>query len=104
MPSLNFPPDFRISNLKAFTVSVGTSAVEILGTAANVLPGFVWMVLYNNSSNNMYYAGDSSVTTSSGFPLKAGESVTLPATNAPSFDPYVIADGSSSDLRVILYK
>jgi hypothetical protein len=106
MPSLAFPPDFRISKFKSTNVSVGVTAAQV-DTAANIsgLESFVWITLYNNHATQIVYLGaDNTVTTANGFPLQPGETQIIPATDAPSFDLWAIADGAATDLRVMFSK
>lgn len=95
------PPGAIYRKIKAINISVGASAVQV-DTAANVLPSFKWIILFNNHNSNKVYIGeDNTVTTSKGMPILPQDYWVIAAEHAPSFDLWVIADGASTDLRVL---
>ena len=94
------PPEVIYRQHKVLNISVGTSAVQV-DSAANVLPSFKWIILFNNHNSNKIYLGhDSGLTTANGMPLLPQDYWVMAAEDAPSFDLWVIADGASTDLRI----
>ncbi len=86
---------------RQFATSVGTSATAIEGTQ---YPGFLLL----NNSGSIVFIGDSAVTTSTGFPVLAGE-VFSPSemahnslTGKVSDRLFGIVSSGTADMRVLL--
>jgi len=82
------------NSLVSFSLSVGTSAVEIKSGVSR-LENRKAILFFNNSNRTMYW-GDSSVSTSNGIPLARGESVLIKVEDVPIF---VVTDQSGQDGR-----
>jgi hypothetical protein len=82
------------SNIAATTVSVGATAVLLVDgtTSRNNL------IVQNAHASQNLYVGPSTVDTTTGLRLAAGESVGLPDFNGPL---YGIASGAATDTRVL---
>lgn len=87
---------------KQFSKTVPTAAAERLtaqstGNVPRANGGIVVKALSTNTA--VVYVGDSSVTTSDGFPLSANESISLPVDDPSKV--YCISGTSSQVLRVL---
>lgn len=76
------------------TVSVGTSAT-LIRAAASARDAII--VQNAHASNLLYIGTDSSVTTSNGLRVGAGESISVPTRG----NVYGIASGASTDVRYL---
>lgn len=91
------PEDFSVSiGLFATAVTVGTSATPL---PANPLEYRRALVVHNNGSNTVFL-GDSTVTTSTGLPLVAGEKIAFDIQGNPNVEVYAVA-GSNTDVRIM---
>lgn len=94
-----------ILNPEDFSVSIGlrTQAITVGGTAvalpSNPLEYRRALVVHNNGSS-VIYLGDSSVTTSNGMPLAAGEKIAFDIQGTPNVAVFAIS-ASSVDVRVM---
>lgn len=94
-----------VLNPEDFSVSIGlrTSAV-VVGTSATPLPAnpleFRRALVVHNNSGTTIFLGDSSVTTSTGLPLAAGEKIAFDIQNNPNVVVYGVA-GADSDVRIM---
>ncbi len=78
-------------------VTVGTSAVALPTTAMSARRA---LSIRNNSSTNILYIGfDSIVTTATGFPVRAGESIPFDFT--ASLMVWGIASAAGTDVRIL---
>lgn len=99
--ALGFNPDRADTNETGYVsaiLSVGTSQVEIKAGGSR-LTGRQLVVVYNDSSNTVYF-GPSGVTTSGstkGVPVAKGQMVSVPIGNQAI---YLIAGSSSNDVIV----
>lgn len=90
-----------MSRARQYVISVGTSATAIEGTQ---FPGFR---IYHNGTE-IVYLGDSDVTTSTGYPLVAGEEFILSELSFKSLRGiradrlYGIVAASTEEVRVII--
>lgn len=91
------PEDFSVSiGFRNLAITVGTSAVPL---PANPLEYRRALVISNNGGNTIFI-GDSSVTTSNGLPLAAGEKIAFDIQNNPNVVVYAVA-GSDTDVRIL---
>lgn len=91
------PEDFSVSiGLRTSAVTVTTSATPL---PANPLEYRRALVVHNNSGNTIFL-GDSSVTTSTGLPLAAGEKIAFDIQNNPNVVVYGVA-GTDTDVRIM---
>lgn len=87
------------------SVSIGikSQAVTVVATAtplpASALEYRRSLSIYNNSSV-VIYLGYSDVTTSTGFPLAAGQSISIDCQQTPGMTVYAIC-GSSANVRIL---
>lgn len=82
--------------LKPSSVTVGTSSVKLPTTP---LSGRTSIIIRNWSGGNTVYIGDSTVSTSNGFPLRPNEYDTF--TIEDGIDIYAVASGAGSDIRIL---
>jgi len=82
-------------------VTVGSSATELYASGAR-LAGRHALVIYNSSGSTIYI-GDSGVTTSTGFPVLAGDTLVLTIDPNSDFAVYAIT-ASSAVVRVMELK
>jgi hypothetical protein len=96
--------------MKAYTVSIGTTATRIVPTAAEVSAsptGATWAggtdqtasFHLKNPSANTIYLGGSDVNTTSGFPLLSGESIEIDLQSDALFGVVAAATETVSILR-----
>lgn len=91
------PEDFSVSiGLRTAAVTVGTSATPL---PSNPLEYRRALVVHNNGGNTIFL-GDSSVTTSTGIPLAAGEKIAFDIQNNPNVVVYGVA-GADTDVRIM---
>lgn len=91
------PEDFSVSiGLRPTAVTVGGSPTAL---PANPLEYRRALVIHNNGASTIYL-GDSSVTTSNGLPLVAGEKIAFDIAGNPNVVIYAIAVGSI-DVRIL---
>jgi hypothetical protein len=91
------PEDFSVSiGLRPTAVTVTTSPTPL---PTNPLEYRRALVIHNNGASTIYL-GDSSVTTSNGIPLVAGEKIAFDIQNNPNVTVYAISTGSV-DVRVL---
>lgn len=91
------PEDFSVSiGLRTSAVTVGTSATPL---PANPLEYRRALVVHNNSGSTVFL-GDSSVTTTTGLPLAAGEKIAFDIQNNPNVVVYGVA-GANADVRIM---
>lgn len=101
---LTLPPGVVYRQIKTLNVAVTTSAIQV-DTEVNKasIAGFKWIVLFNNNAsgeNSIFMGHSSAVTTATGLPIVAQDYWLLGCEDAPTFDLWAIA-GGSSDLRVM---
>lgn len=77
--------------------SVGTSPTSLF-VGEEILPKRQQMIVYNDSTETIYY-GDSSVTTATGMPVASGDSVVFNFDVNVTTDIYFVA-GVSSNVRI----
>ena len=91
------PEDFSVSiGLRSRAVTVGVSATPL---PTNPLEYRRALVVHNNGSNTVF-VGDSSVTTSTGLPLAAGEKIAFDIQGNPNVVVYAVA-GTNTDVRIM---
>lgn len=91
LPSISV---FR-GSVRALAVTVGTSAVALPSSALSNRK--IWIVV--NLSNQVLYLGDSSVTTTTGFPIQPGAGWQLAL--GPEVTIYGICASGSNDIRIL---
>jgi hypothetical protein len=79
--------------------TVGTTAGELFAGASARVSGRYSMTVYNESNTTVYW-GATGVTTATGFPLLAGDSVTFTFKANVATAIYFVA-GASSAVRVV---
>jgi hypothetical protein len=81
-------------------VTVGTTVVE-LKVGTEIIPGRTGLMVANASADTavLYIGTDNSVTSSNGFPIKAGQHVFLNL--VPGQKIYAICSTASIDARII---
>jgi hypothetical protein len=94
-----------VLNPEDFSVSIGISTAAItVTTSATPLPAspleYRRALVVHNASAGTIYLGNSSVTTSTGLPLAAGEKIAFDITGNPNVMIYAIA-GSSLEVRIM---
>lgn len=82
------------ASLETNQQTIGTSK-EVISVVLSdrIVRGILVKAL--NTNSDIIYVGDSSVTTSTGFPLSAGESVVIPLNNGSI---YAVADAAAQKL------
>jgi hypothetical protein len=83
-------------------VEISTGAMTVTSTAQTIETGFAdpyRLILRDNSATVGVYFGASSVTTSTGFPLKVGEAYEVPVRVSDGKLYMVCAEGQTVDLR-----
>lgn len=78
-------------------VTVGASAVQI--NASSVALSWGVTVKADDANSGTVYVGKSGVTTSTGFPLGAGQSIDIPVANVNAV--YVIASGAGQHIAYL---
>ncbi len=79
-------------------VTVGTTATK----AVNYSPLRTNLAITNTSSADIYYGNDSSVTTSNGFPIRAGATAIFSDRNGddPRLARYLISGSAAQNVRI----
>lgn len=91
------PEDFSVSiGLRSSTITVGASATPL---PLSPLEYRRALVVHNNGSSTIYLGG-STVTTSNGLPLLAGEKIAFDIQNNPNVVVYAIAS-TSVNVRIM---
>lgn len=94
-----------VLNPEDFSVSIGlrTSAVTV-GAVATPLPlnplEYRRALVVHNNGGTTIFLGDSTVTTSTGLPLAAGEKIAFDIQNNPNVVVYGVA-GADTDVRIM---
>ena len=77
-------------------VTVGVSSVQL---SSNVLKNSINIKSSNSNTGNVYVGNSNAVTTSTGYELSAGESLTLPIDNSDLI--YLIADSTNQIISFV---
>lgn len=94
-----------VLNCEDFSVSIGLRTLAVVvGTSATPLPlnplEYRRALVVHNNGGNVIFIGDSSVTTSNGLPLVAGEKISFDIQNNPNVVVYGVA-GADTDIRIM---